>query len=325
MKRIRTAVPGKVPGEVPGEDAGKQGIMNTSSFFLAGILLLGLPVSGPSLPVSGAGLLGPGALPQATNNQATPAKQSSITFVGTVSQVAATSLAAVPKSPQTIVVRVDSVLKKPAAVSLKKGDTVTVEVKDPAAFQEGTQATFYTEGWIFGSGVAVKELGHDAAPSGGAPGAPETGEKTVEQSPSEITDQDLQRLLATADYVVIGRITDVHQWAIPKSAAPRYRTSEHSANWQEAALQVQSVLKGPKPKKNKMVVRFPLSRDVAWVNAPKFQAGEQGIFILKKDTVSGAPTASVGGYKADAYTCLRPGDWLPTSDEARVRSLLKNK
>ncbi len=145
--------------------------MNTSSFFLAGILLLGLPVSGPSLPVSGAGLLGPGALPQATNNQATPAKQSSITFVGTVSQVAATSLAAVPKSPQTIVVRVDSVLKKPAAVSLKKGDTVTVEVKDPAAFQEGTQATFYTEGWIFGSGVAVKELGHDAAPSGGAPGA----------------------------------------------------------------------------------------------------------------------------------------------------------
>ncbi len=289
--------------------------MNTSRLFLAGILLLGLPASGMSL-------LALGALPQATNNQATPARQSSITFVGTVSQVAATSLAAVPKSPQTIVVRVDSVLKKPVAVSLKKGDTVTVEVKDPAAFQEGTQATFYTEGWIFGSGVAVKELGH-AAPSGGAPGAPETGEKTVEQSPSEITDQDLQRLLATADYVVIGRITDVHPWAIPKSAAPRYRTSEHSANWQEAALQVQSVLKGPKPKKNKMVVRFPLSRDVAWVNAPKFQAGEQGIFILKKDTVSGAPTASVGGYKADAYTCLRPGDWLPTSDEARVRSLLK--
>ena len=295
MKRIRTVQPGKEPG--------KQGRMNTSRFFLAGIILW-------------SSLLAPRALPQATNN---PAKQSSITFVGTVSQVAATSIAAVPKSPQTIVVRVDSVLKKPAAVSLKKGDTVTVEVKDPAAFQEGTQATFYTEGWIFGSGLAVKELGHAAPPSGGAA---ETAEKPVEQSPSEITDQDLQRQIAKADYVVTGRITDVHPWAVPKSAAPRYRTSEHSASWHEAVLQVQSVLKGPKLKRNKIVLRFPQSRDVAWVSAPKFEPGQQGVFILQKEDVSGAP-ASSGAAKADVYTCLRPGDFVPMTEEARVRSLLK--
>ena len=263
--------------------------------------------------------LASGALPQATNN---PAKQSSITFVGTVSQVAATSLSAVPKSAQTIVVRVDSVLKKPAAVSLKKGDTVTVEVKDPAAFQEGMQATFYTEGWIFGSGVAVKELGHAAPPSGGTPGPVETPEKTVVQSPSDVTDQDLQRQIAKADYVVTGRITDVHPWTVPKSAVPRYRTSEHSANWQEAVLQVQSVLKGPKLKRNKIVLRFPQSRDVAWVSAPKFAPGQQGVFILQKEDVSGAPTSS-GAAKADVYTCLRPGDFVPMTDEPRVRSLLK--
>src|SRR6202790_4181933 len=289
-------------------EPGKQGRMNTSRFFLVGIL--------------GTSLLASGALPQATNNQAALVKQSSIVFVGTVGQVAATSFAGVPKSAQTIIVRVDSVLKKPAAVSLKKGDTVTVEVKDPAAFPEGMQATFYTEGWIFGSGVAVKELGHSAPPSGGAA---ETAEKPVEQAPSGISDQDLQRLLATCDYVVIGRVTDVHPWTVPKSASPRYRTSEHSANWQEAVLQVQSVLKGPKVKKNKVVVRFPLSRDVAWVSAPKFEPGQQGIFILQKDEVSGAPTSSAGGYKADVYTCLKPGDWLLMTEEARVRSLLKNR
>jgi hypothetical protein len=292
--------------------------MATSRFFLASML-------GLTLLTSRVSLLAPGALPQATNSQAALVKQSSITFVGTVSQVAATSFTGVPKSAQTIVVRVDSVLKKPAAVSLKKGDIVTVEVKDPAAFPEGMQATFYTEGWIFGSGVAVKELGHAAAPSGGTPGAAEPGDKTVGQVPSEISDQDLQRLLATCDYVVIGRITAVHQWVIPKSAASRYRTSEHSANWHEAVLQVQSVLKGPKLKGNKMVVRFPLSRDVAWASAPKFQPGQQGIFSLKKDTVSGAPPASSGAYKADVYTCLKPGDWLPMTEEARVRSLLKNR
>ncbi len=289
--------------------------MNTPRFFLAGILWM-------SLLVFGADLLASGALPQATNNPAALAKQSSITFVGTVSQVAATTLAAVPKSPQTIVVRVDSVLKKPAAVSLKKGDTVTVEVKDPAAFQEGTQATFYTEGWIFGSGVAVKELGHAAPPSGPTPAPVETPEKTVVQSPSDISDQDLQRLIAAADYVVTGRITDVHPWTVPKSAVPRYRTSEHSASWHEAVLQVQSVLKGPKLKRNKIVLRFPLSRDVAWVSAPKFEPGQQGVFILQKEDVSGAAATS-GATKADVYTCLRPGDFVPMTEEPRVRSLLK--
>jgi hypothetical protein len=292
--------------------------MNTSRIFLAGILCI-------SLLALGASLLAPRALPQATNSPAALAKQSSVTFVGTVSQLAATSLAAVPKSAQTIVVRVDSVLKKPAAVSLKKGDTVTVEVKDPAAFQEGTQATFYTEGWIFGSGVAVKELGHAAPPSpasGGTPGPVETPEKTVVQSPSEISDQDLQRQIAKADYVVTGRITDVHVWAVPKSAAPRYRTSEHSASWHEAVLQVQSVLKGPKLKRNKIVLRFPQSRDVAWVSAPKFEPGQQGVFILQKEDVSGAPTSSTAA-KADVYTCLRPGDYLPMTEETRARSLLR--
>src|SRR6202166_4260712 len=168
-------------------EPGKQGRMNTSRFFLVGIL--------------GTSLLASGALPQATDNQAALVKQSSIIFAGTVSEVAATSFAGVPKSAQTIVVRVDSVLKKPAAISLKKGDSVTVEVKDPAAFQDGMQATFYTEGWIFGSGVAVKELGHAAPPSGGTPGPVETPEKTVVQSPSDVTDQDLQRQIAKADYV----------------------------------------------------------------------------------------------------------------------------
>src|ERR1700676_6070 len=292
--------------------------MDTSRFFLPGILLLGLLAFGASL-------LARAASPQATNNQAALARQSSITFVGTVSQVAASVLAAVPKSPQTIVVRVDSVLKKPAAVSLKKGDTVTVEVKDPAAFQEGTQATFYTQGWIFGSGAAVKELGHDTAPSpssGGTPGPVETPEKTVVQSPSEVSDQDLQRQIAKADYVVTGRITDVHTWTVRKSPTPRYRTSEHSANWQEAVLQVQSVLKGPKLKRNKIVLRFPQSRDVAWVSAPKFEPGQQGVFILQKEDVSGAPTSSAAA-KADVYTSLSAGDFFPMTEETRVRSLLK--
>ena len=287
--------------------------MSSSSRFLGGILWTALLA--PPIP----------ALPQGQNSQAALAKQSSIIFSGTVSQLGAASFAGVPQSPRTIVVRVESVLKKPPAISLKIGDNVTVELKDASAFQQGTQATFYTEGWIFGAGVAVKELGHELNTGGGAPASGVPGRETaLAQIQRQVSDQDLQARIASSELVVIGRVTDVHRWTIPKSAASRYHVSEHSADWHEAVLQINSILKGTKTKRSKMVVRFPLSRDVAWANSPKFQKQQQGIFFLTKDQVSGDPTASLGGYQVDAYTCLKPGDWLPMSDEARVRSLLKN-
>src|SRR5215831_20517406 len=139
------------------------------------------------------------ASPQAGDRAALTTK-SSIIFSGTVSQLAATSFADVPKSPQTIVVKVDSVEKKPAAVSLKKGDSVTVEVKDASAFQEGTRATFYTDGWIFGSGVAVKELGHELG-AAAEPVPMNTAAKPSGQGKDEISDQELMERMKASDFV----------------------------------------------------------------------------------------------------------------------------
>jgi hypothetical protein len=284
--------------------------MNTSRFFLAGML--------------GVNLLGAPALPQAANGQEALIKQSSIVFAGTVTQLGATSFAGVPKSAQTIVVRVDSVLKKPPAVSLKKGDSVTVEAKDPAAFQDGMQATFYTDGWIFGSGVAVKELGHRILISDVTSArAPAASEPPVGQIQEQISDQELRDRLNSADFVVIGRVTEVHRWNVPKSAAPQ-RVSEHDPDWHEAVVEVQSVLKGGQVKGRKVVVRFPGRNDVAWVQSPKFAKNQQGIFCLNRDQTSGVSTEKVGGRQVTVYTCLGHGDALPMSDAPRVRSLLKN-
>ncbi len=272
-----------------------------------------------------ASLLAPAAvaIPQGTGSQAALVQQSSIIFAGTVSQLGATSFADVPKSAQTIVVRVESVLKKPAAVSLKKGDNVTVEVKDPGAFRPGMEATFYTDGWIFGSGVAVKELSHAMRPSGGKPSRAGAEEKVLGQIEEQISDQKLEQRLASADFVVIAKVTDVRPWTAPDVASVPHRVTEHDPDWHDAVIQIESVLKGPKPKKHKLVVRFPQCNDVAWAHAPKFEKHQEGIFFLMKDEVSGAPVALLEGTEVNAYTCLRPGDWLPKSDQARVRSLLK--
>ncbi|OLC96261.1 MAG: hypothetical protein AUH86_10035 [Acidobacteria bacterium 13_1_40CM_4_58_4] len=258
---------------------------------------------------------------QAPTNQASLARQSSIVFSGTVSKIGATSFADVPKSAQTLVVRVDFIVKKPSAVSLKKGDDVTVEVKDPSVFQEGTHATFYTDGWIFGSGVAVKELGHEIGPGvGGTTKAAGADEKAHGQGQEQISDQELRDRLNSADFVVIGRVTDIHRWNVPKSA---YRVTEHDPDWHEAVVEVQSVLKGGKVKGNKVVVRFPQRNDVAWVHSPKFEKNQQGIFCLNRDQVSGVPMTKLGGHEVNVYTCLGHGDSLPMSEEARVRSFLK--
>jgi hypothetical protein len=271
-------------------------------------------------------LLAPVALPfpQGVGSQAALVQESSIIFVGTVSQLGATSFADVPKSAQTIVVRVESVLKKPRAVSLKKGDHVTVEVKDPDAFRPGMEVTFYADGWMFGSGVAVRELSHAMRPRGGEPGGvADVDESVLGQIEEQISDQELKQRLASADFVVIARVIEVRKWTAPEVASVPHRVTEHDPDWHDAVIRIESVLKGPKPKKNKLVVRFPQCNDVAWVHAPKFEKHQEGIFFLKKDEVSGAPRALLEGTEVNAYTCLRPGDWLPKSDEARVRSLLK--
>jgi hypothetical protein len=229
-------------------------------------------------------LLAPAAapLPQGTGNQAAVVEPSSIIFSGTVSQLGATSFADVPKSAQTIVVRVDSVLKKPSAVSLKKGDNVTVEVKDPGAFQPGAQATFYTDGWIFGSGIAVKELRHVMGAGGGKPGGTVAAEeKSLRQIQQQTSDQELKQRLASADFVVIARVTDISKWTAPKLASVPYHVTEHDPDWHDAVIQIESMLKGPKLKKKKLVVRFPQCNDVAWVHAPKFEKQQEGIFFLK--------------------------------------------
>ena len=264
------------------------------------------------------------AAPQATDRAALAGK-SSIIFSGTVSQLVATSFPDVPKSAQTIVVRVDSVEKKPAAVSLKKGDNVTVEVKDVSAFQEGTHATFYTDGWIFGAGVAVKELGHELG-AAVEPAPMTSAGKTSGQSQDQMNDQELLDRMKASDFVVVGRVTDVRPWNVPKrkSGAPS-RVSEHDPDWHEAVVEIQSVLKGGKVKGNKVIVRFPSRNDVAWVSSPKFTKNQRAIFCLNRDQSTGAPTTTMGGTQVNAYTCLGHGDALPISEEARVRSLLKNQ
>jgi hypothetical protein len=263
-------------------------------------------------------LLVVGSIPaNAEDSRADLLKRSSIIFVGTVVRLGATSFMEVPSSSRTLIARVDAVIEKPAAISLKTGDNVTVEVRDPSPFRQGTQATFYTTGWILGEGIAVQEIGHEISEVKSSEMAVGKKQREVAQIRAGLGDVELRASVNAADLVFVGKVKAVRK-ALALSAAPL--VSEHDPDWHEAILQVVSPIKGGRTNES-VVVRFPASLDVAWYGIPKFRDGQEGTFILKRDKISGAPKAMLEGIQVDTFTALSPHDVLPKKEEQRIRRL----
>jgi hypothetical protein len=240
---------------------------------------------------------------------------SDIVFTGTVMHHGTASFYGVPVSENTVVVRVDEVIDQPAKVALRAGDTVTVQVLDPAPLGSGVQATFYTQGWIFGEGVAVREVGHELVvqAAGVAQGQ---DAQTIRQ---QRQDEQLRARIAAADMVMLGRVVTVGPSTLSQFQAARPIT-EHDARWQEAVIEVETGIKGVGDAQ-RVVVRFPTSMDVQWFNAPRFAAGQEGVFICTTDQISGVQFAMLAGNQVVAYTALAAEDVLARDQAARVAAL----
>ena len=261
----------------------------------------------------------PGAAALGQMSRATLVKQSDIIFIGTVTQVGAVAAPEVTASNRTVVVRVDQVLEKPAVVALGAGDSVTVQTAQPGSLKPGTQATFYTTGWIFGQGVAVREVGHEL---GHSPVVAADQQEAVARARLDMNDADLKAHMEKAAMVVAGRVEQVRPAELAAATANRRRIWEHDAQWQEAIIQVQDGIKGAQAGEQ-VVVRFPTSLDVAWVGTPRFTVGQEGTFVLHKDSTTGSPNAMLAGRSVPAYTALHKVDVLSRQDATRVRALIR--
>jgi len=260
----------------------------------------------------------PGSAAVAQMSRASLVKQSDIIFIGTVTKVGAVADPEVPASDRTVVVRVDRVLEKPAAVAFATGDSVTVETARAGSLKPGAQATFYTTGWVFGRAVAVREVGHEL---GHSPVAADQ-EEVVASTRLDLNDADLKAHIQKAAMVVAGRVEQVRPAELAAAPARPKRITEHDADWQEAIIQVEDGIKGAQAGE-RVVVRFPGSHDVAWVGTPRFSVGQEGTFLLHKDSTTGSPRASWGGQSVPAYTALHKVDVLTKQDATRVRQLIR--
>src|SRR5579872_1899215 len=220
---------------------------------------------------------------------------SSIIFTGKVAKLAAVSLPVIRAAENTVVVTVESVLVKPAALSLKPGDIITVEVKDASKFGIGTRATFFTIGVIFGEGLAVQELGSEIQKEQAASADNMQAARAMQE---EKENAELRKRMQGAELIFAGKVISVHPDPI---ASPDNRAfSEHDPMWQDAVVLIQSAVKGVTAGQQ-IVLRFPASLDIMWSGYPKLKEGQEAIFLLQPDRISGKPIAVLNDKQVPAY------------------------
>jgi hypothetical protein len=227
------------------------------------------------------------------------ARQSNVIVGVTVVRLRAANVSGVPASDNTVVVKVGRVYDAPRSIAGFAGAEITVLSTDPGTLRVGDQLVLFARTWLAGDHIAVQEVGR--LPGAGAADLP----RRIAAARQGGADQDLRARLTAADVVVRGRVTAVR----PATPDPARGGSEHDPFWQEAVIRVSAVLKGDSSLQE-VVVLFPGSRDIAWVNAPRFRVGQKGIWILTRDA------------KANGLTALDPLDFQAASELARVRRLL---
>lgn len=188
---------------------------------------------------------------------------------------------------------------------------MTVVLREAGQPPVGTTAVFYTNARLIADSLVLDESSHEPVPHAAA--KPEG----LYDALAVHDDAPLARRLREAQVVVTGRVSNVRPSAAATAAADQTGPpGEHDPQWSEAVVAVDSVLKGALT--GPVVIVYPASIDVAWYCAPKYHAGQTGVFLLHSANV---PEAAAVQY-SNTYTSLHSADSVPASDTARVRALL---
>jgi hypothetical protein len=261
-------------------------------------------------------------------------------FKGTVKKLKSASMKNVSVDRNTTVVTVDQLIEAPAALSGYTGQDITVQLSGKTKVKVGQQLIFNTVSGQYGESVEVRSLSEEPfKPSHTA--LLSAGGDPVERR----RERERRRHFDDADLVVSGKVLAVTLPSQPAAAttgtfaavaARRRPVSEHDPKWRDAVVEVDDVHKG-KHKKKKIIVRFPASTDVMWYNAPKFQPGQQGHFLLQKTKADKpakrgkAAKKGTAGFAAEpaepveTFVALDPLDFQPYSEPGGIKNIIESE
>jgi hypothetical protein len=237
-------------------------------------------------------------------------RTSHFVVAGSVAKLGATTMPIDPTVPNVGVFKVDEILHGPRQLGGFAGREITVVFKDLRNVSAGERLVLFVTSWLYGESLVVLEVGRM-----------EDRERTAmrkefDEARLRLADESLQLRINLAQLVIVGKVEKTAP--APKQGA-RTPITEHDPDWWEAVIKVESVEKGQH--KGPATILFPKSVDVAWSQSPKFQPGQDGIWILQRDQKErGWPVLRRPG-----LTALDPLDYQPPSELDRIRGFLTRK
>lgn len=241
----------------------------------------------------------PGDAPQLPLAELTRA--SSFIFRGTVQTAGASNVRGLQDAPHLLLVSVDEPLRNDPALGDPTGRIVTLATDAPQQLPPGTEAVFFTTGWIHAEEIAVHEIGHLA------PDATEVARAAVARLP----DLHLLDRLAQARLVVLAEVQST-----ARLRRPRERRAPH---WARARLTVITSLKG---RAREATLYFPTSDSHHWFRAKRPRRGQRRVFILHAEDKHAVQWLHEEERNA-VYTALDPADIQPEARLDHIRALLR--
>lgn len=231
-------------------------------------------------------------------------------FVGTVVQLQTSNLTNIAHSPQTTLVKVERVLQGTSITEDLVGQVITVRSEKASEHRMGQRSTFFLDVDTFGEHASGLEMGR----FGHVLGDEETHAKLMTDTKIVREDRELGQRMQKAEQVVHGRIISVEPSGIEE------RKSEHMANWRKATVEVQTVIKG-QPSTKTVTFFFPTSQDQMWMDAPRFAAGQEGVWLLHAQPKDGSRKANM----IPGLTALDPKDFQHREQRQRLQRILATR
>jgi len=176
-------------------------------------------------------------------------EKATIIFQGTVRTLSASTMREVSASDAVAIVRVDKVLGPASDLGDLTGSDLTLRWAGASRPAPGSHAIFFTNPWIYGTKLAVVEVGRAESSN-----EPEVVSE-IEKQPA----RHLTRRLTGTELVVVGKVEKVEPSGVPEPV------SHHSPNWMRATLQVESVEKGTLTAKQ-IAVLFASAEDLSLIH-----------------------------------------------------------
>jgi hypothetical protein len=228
-------------------------------------------------------------------------RSSSLIFSGTVVQRGTSTVPTVPPNNNLVVARVDRAIRADPVLGDLTGKLITIVAPAPESLALGQQVVFFTNSWIHGRGIAVREVAHlDTSQADAAA-----------QAVAKLPEDHLLERLQSAKLVVQAEVANIG----PPDKVSRDRKA---AWWAPAELKIQKVLRGAPG--DTAVVYFATADWPPWTHALRLKTGQRGVFILHAR--SDRATRSEAALEAGTLVAVDPADFQPESQLNQVQNLL---